>query len=206
MRRLAIPLIVVALALCGFVPTVEKVLSRCLDATPTIAKPVRVTLNSSPGKLFVGEPGKHSLIFDDGRKLTDPGLEALSAASESTGVANPMNGLWRLLDFYSPSRPRDFLELLSYCSIDANRRGWVRQDEAGDKLAITIGALGESERDFPQLWLDRATSRIVRLALPNGVAAFTGPQGADNLPQWVSLDGGKMRLEFLQPQAPAKKK
>lgn len=206
MRRIAIPLLAAAILLCGFVPTAEKVLSRCLDATPVIGKPLRITINSSPGKLIVGEPGKHSIVFDDGKTLADPGLEALSSASEAALAPNPMTSLWRLMDFYSSARPKDFLELLGYCSIDANRRGWVRQDETGDRLAITIGAFGESERDFPQLWVDRASNRIVRLSLPNGSTAQVGPPAADNLPQWISLDNGKVRLQFVPPPAPAKKK
>lgn len=207
-RRIAFPaLLAFALLLCGFVPTTERVLARCREVTPVITKQHRITLNSRPGKLLVGAPGKHSLVFDDGETVLDPGLESLSPefASARRGP-NTLTSLFRLLDFYSPARPQDFLDLLSYCLIDLNRRGWVRLDEGGDRLAVTIGAMGESEADFPQLWVDRSTYRIVRLALPDDSAALVGPVGAENLPQWILLDGGSVRLQFVLPESPAKKK
>lgn len=209
MRRFLIPaLIVAALFSCAFVPAVDRTLARCRDATPAITKQVGITLNSRPGRLVVGEPGKHSLVFDDGGKIADPGLEAMTgeAAGAITNEVKPLTSFFRLMDFHSPGRPTDLIELLPYSGIDANRRGWVRLDEKGDRLAVTIGALGESEADFPQLWIDRATGRIARLSLPDGTSALVGPAGQSNLPQFVVLDRGNLRLQFTQPETPAKKK
>ena len=197
--------------MCGFVPLTDKLLAQCRKATPTVTRPLRISLDGRQGTLFIGQPGTHFIKFDDSTVQADPGVDALEKLLETAKPDNrtargSLLALWRYLDLFSPGRPDDLMELLLHCGIDLNRRGWVRLDASGDELAVTVGAQGESEADFPQMWIDKSTHRMLKLSLPDGSSAFGGPLEPDGLPQWIALNNGAMKLSLLGADCPGKKK
>lgn len=213
-RKVAALLFLAAFFLAGFVPSVSKMLSQARKATPVIRQPLKVSLDGKPGKLVVAFPGSHYLALETGEKFTDPGLSALEPYLSTENPKPPEKtpkgriplALWRFLDFFSTGRPEDFLELLGVSGIDANRRGWIRLDGEGDKLAVTLGALGESQHEAAQLWLENPGGRIVFLSLPDGSEIVAGPKGPQGFPEWIALDSEGTKLVLERPDGPQRKK
>ncbi len=208
MGRKAIPAIfAAALLLTGFVPLADRVLAVAKSATPIVRHPLRVLYEGRSATLLVGWPGKHRLSFDDGEQWSDPGLpdkpsgeggaDSALKPPPAAPVKSSKAAFWRFLDFWSPTRPEDFSDLLLLEGIDINRRGWVRMDKEGDELAETLGAMGESEPNLPQVWLEKRTGRMVLLALSDGSFVTAGPPGKNGLPAWLKLNGGEGMLTFI---------
>lgn len=220
MRRTAhtTALVIMGLILSGFVHPPEKLLKQAREAAPRISKPLKIAWNGRPGTIAVGRPGKHAIVFDDGERLADPGLPAPppeeeaapgvisgpAAPNPAPQVSDPLFAFWRMLDFYSPARPEDFVELLAISGVDVNRRGLVRMDREGEKLAYTIGAMGESEPGRSQLWIEKDTGRPVLLALGDRSFVTAGPPGPGGAPQWFKINGDWAKLTIIVPDAPEK--
>lgn len=222
MRRTALVTVILILGLltAGFIPHPDKILNKAKAAAPRISKPLKVLWNGRPGVINVGRPGRHSVLFDDGERLTDPGLpkpiadEADPSIDRATLIppepvfkpADPLAAFWRMLDFFSPARSDDFTELLVLAGVDVNRRGIVRMDREGDQLAYTIGAMGESEPGLPQLWIEKDTGRPVLYALGDQSFVTAGPPGPGGLPQWFRINGEWAKLTIIPPDDAGKGK
>jgi len=178
--------------LTGFVPGAQKLLEKNRAAVPAGPAVLSVTLNGEPGRLEVGLPGTHRFTADSGERRADPG----PSADDPTGL----KALWRLLDLFADQPPELLETVLAEAGVDVYRTGWVRLDPGGERVAATLGALGESEPEMPQVWFDREVGRVVRVTLGDGSEAVVGPPGPKGWPLWIGL-GRAGRLDLLSEPA-----
>lgn len=195
MRRTFVLLVLLFLLplLAGFVPLPDKTLHSARKAMPTGPARFRVAWNGVPGHLEVVGPGQHRFQSDDGRLLQDPGVQ--------DGEARTNRSLWRLLDFCSPLPPDELYDTLQAAGVDMGRRGWVRLDREGNRLAVTLGAMGETEPDMPQVWFEQATGRVLRVRLGDDSLAEVGPPTASGWPQWIRTGPGEVLQLLSAPQS-----
>ncbi len=197
MRKIIPAFLIIALTfLTGFVPLPDKVLDRCARKTVSGPASFRAALNGRPGILEVLWPGAHRFIPDYGEVMVDPG-PGLAATTPGGDQA-----LWRLLDFYSGLTGDDLADILRLSGVDMNRRGWVRLDEGGDRLGVTIGALGETEPAMPQAIIDNVSFRLVSVRMPDGSQADAGPTTESGWPGWISLGGSDLLQLISGPRQP----
>ena len=165
MRRTFVLLLLIFLhpLLSGYVAPADKTIEAARKATPEGPVRFRAAWNGVTGHLDVVGPGLHRFQADDGHLVADPGYyDQWSRTNQS---------LWRFLDFYSPQNAEELFDGLLASGIDMHRRGWVRLDREGDHLALTLGAMGESEPDMPQVWFDEQTGRAAVMKLKRAAAS-----------------------------------
>lgn len=183
--------------LCGFVPTPRQTLSSCRAVTPKGPARFRAAWNGAPGYLEISLPARHRFVGDDGKVVADPGPAGVDVERDQ-GLA-----LWRLLDFYSSLSAEQLSDLLLISNVDLGRRGWVRLDEQGDRLAVTLGSLGETEPGLPQVWFDRATNAVAGVRAADGSWATAAPAQSRAWPAWFRV-GRDTAVELLSGPEPLK--
>jgi hypothetical protein len=189
-----------ALFLVGFVPPPQKVLDQCKRATVSGPATARASLDGVAGRLEIVAPGLHRFIPD---AATDPENPAQPLTDPGPGRGGDLQPLWRALDFFSPLEGTDLADILRLSRIDLGRRGWIRLDDGGDRLAVSLGAMGESEPDLRQIWIDNDTHRLVKVRLheSEGGEATIGPsEGMQGWPWWIKLSDGRLLQLISTPE------
>jgi hypothetical protein len=198
--------LVAAVFLVGFVPLPQKVLDQCRKYTVSGPATARASLDGVPGRLDIVAPGLHRFTPDAATYAVIPGepqSQAIAITDPGPGRGGDLQPLWRALDFFSPLEGADLTDILRLSRIDITRRGWIRLDGEGDHLAVTLGAVGESDPASPQVWIDNESHRLVKVRLPDslGGEATVGPSdGVAGWPWWIKLGDGRLLQLMSTPE------
>jgi hypothetical protein len=170
--------------LTAFVPYTFEVFEKAKRALPSGPVRFRAVLGDKPGTLEISTPGSHFFLSDGGEKLKDPG----------PGAGGGLQALWRTLDFFSKSSSDALEENAAGAGVDLGRRGLARLDRTGERIAVVIGASGESEPELPQLWFDRDLWRIRKAVMGDGSRAEVTGYGDNGWPKTISTTSGDLQI------------
>ena len=188
-RGLFLTLLVCAPLLHGYVLPPDKVLQRWFrdGPRPPVASPalLPVRLQGRDGQLYLDRTGTHALAVDG----------ALYAAEAGSGA------LWRALDLLLMPNEETAVADLEASGIDLTRAGYARDACSSDGVSHTLGARGEGEAGFDQVWFSRSPVRLCRVRLA-GDEVEIGPPGANGWPAWFRLANGDL-LEVAGAPVPA---
>ncbi len=176
----------------AFVPFLLDIIEKAKKAAPTGPAKFAASLAGKPCVLEITAPKAHRLTIEGEAPLTDPG----------PGAGGGNQALWRLLDFYSKAKVADYPALLAQSGVDVEKRGLIRLDPMAEKVAVVVGANGETEPKLPQVAFERDTWRIRLVVMGDGSRAEVLEYAEKGWPRKISSNLGEITLSA--PSEPAK--